>query len=133
MLNGALPGHRRVRRTSAAGTCHAFSAAGSGSALAQVRPSSALSAAFTDGEDAPSSAAHSRRAWLQQSLLAASAVALAAPERALAREVTDASSGELPDLPPEAVRSYLQYRFPLQLSADFYIFDLQNMVRAICK
>ena len=50
------------------------------------------------------------------------------PQSALAREVTDASSGELPDLPPEAVRSYLQYRFSLQLAADFYIFDLQTMV-----
>jgi len=47
---------------------------------------------------------------------------------AAAREVTDASSGLLPELPPEAQRSYLQYRFPLQLSADFYIFDLQTMV-----
>ena len=45
-----------------------------------------------------------------------------------AREVTGAASGNLPDLPFEAQRSYLQYRYPLQLSADFYIFDLQTMV-----
>ena len=45
-----------------------------------------------------------------------------------AREVTDVTSGGLPDLPPDAQRSYLQYRFPLQLAADFYIFDLQTMV-----
>lgn len=56
-------------------------------------------------------------------------MALAAPSKpALAKTVTDASSGELPDLPPEAVRSYLQYRFQLQLAADYYIFDLQTMV-----
>lgn len=56
-------------------------------------------------------------------------MAFAAPaKRASARDVTNASSGELPELPPECVRSYLQYRFPLQLSADFYIFDLQTMV-----
>jgi len=57
-------------------------------------------------------------------------MAFAAPAQPAlaARPTTDASSGELPDLPPEAVRSYLQYRFPLQLSADFYIFDLQTMV-----
>lgn len=41
---------------------------------------------------------------------------------------TDATSGNLPDFPPEAIRSYLQYRYPLQLAADFYIFDLQSMV-----
>ena len=41
---------------------------------------------------------------------------------------TDATSGSLPDLPSEAVRSYLQYRFPLQLAADYYIFDLQSQV-----
>ena len=45
-----------------------------------------------------------------------------------AREVTGAASGNLPELPFEAQRSYLQYRYPLQLSADFYIFDLQTMV-----
>lgn len=56
-------------------------------------------------------------------------MAFTAPAKsALAREVTDASSGNLPELPPEAVRSYLQYRFPLQLAADFYMFDLQTMV-----
>jgi hypothetical protein len=49
-------------------------------------------------------------------------------EGAKAREVTNASSGELPDLPADAARSYLQYRFPLQLAADFYVFDLQTMV-----
>ena len=38
---------------------------------------------------------------------------------------TGPSDGNLVDLPPEAVRSYLQYRVPLQISADFYIFDLQ--------
>ena len=76
---------------------------------------------------------HSRRSWLQTSSILGTGMILssattALPQRALAREVTDASSGELPDLPPEAVRSYLQYRFALQLAADFYIFDLQTMV-----
>lgn len=70
-----------------------------------------------------------RRSWLQtsaSSLVIGSGLAFAAP--AFAREVTDASSGELPDLPPEAIRSYLQYRFGLQLAADYYMFDLQTMV-----
>jgi len=31
-----------------------------------------------------------------------------------------------PDLPPDAIRSYLQYRFPLQLSADYYLFELRE-------
>jgi len=73
-----------------------------------------------------------RRSWLQTSasslLLGAAAPAKFASAAAPAREVTDASSGLLPDLPPEAVRSYLQYRFPLQLAADYYVFDLQTMV-----
>lgn len=34
--------------------------------------------------------------------------------------------GKLPELPPAAVRSYLQYRVPLQTSADFYVFELQE-------
>jgi len=33
--------------------------------------------------------------------------------------------GNLADLPPEAARSYLQYRIPLQTSADFYLFELR--------
>lgn len=42
--------------------------------------------------------------------------------------VTGSKDGNLPDLPSEAVRSYLQYRIPLQIAADSYIFDLQDMV-----
>lgn len=41
---------------------------------------------------------------------------------------TGAGDGLLPDLPPEAVRSYLQYRVQLQTSADFYIFELQKQL-----
>ena len=37
---------------------------------------------------------------------------------------TGASDGNLPELPSEASRSYLQYRIPLQVSMDFYVFDL---------
>jgi hypothetical protein len=39
-----------------------------------------------------------------------------------------ASNSDLDDLPPDAVKSYYQYRIPLQLAADFYIFDLQDKV-----
>jgi len=39
---------------------------------------------------------------------------------------TNAKDGNLPDLPTEATRSYLQYRIPLQIAADFYIFDLRK-------
>lgn len=47
-----------------------------------------------------------------------------------AQAVTPSTSndGNLPDLPPEAVRSYLQYRVPLQTSADFYVFELQKLL-----
>mmetsp|Transcript_29138 Transcript_29138/g.35509 ORF Transcript_29138/g.35509 Transcript_29138/m.35509 type:complete len:281 (+) Transcript_29138:123-965(+) len=38
---------------------------------------------------------------------------------------TDLSSS---DLPMDAVRSYLQYRVPLQISADYYIFELKKQL-----
>lgn len=41
---------------------------------------------------------------------------------------TGSKDGNLPDLPPEAVRSYLQYRIPLQIAADYYVFSLQDMI-----
>jgi hypothetical protein len=47
------------------------------------------------------------------------------PEAAYASTSKD---GNLPDLPSEAVRSYLQYRIPLQIAADSYVFDYQELV-----
>lgn len=41
---------------------------------------------------------------------------------------TGPNDGNLVDLPPEAVRSYLQYRYQLQVAADFYVFDLQDLI-----
>eukprot|EP00553_Chaetoceros_curvisetus_P002496 CAMPEP_0204616414 /NCGR_PEP_ID=MMETSP0717-20131115/3663_1 /ASSEMBLY_ACC=CAM_ASM_000666 /TAXON_ID=230516 /ORGANISM="Chaetoceros curvisetus" /LENGTH=287 /DNA_ID=CAMNT_0051629651 /DNA_START=27 /DNA_END=890 /DNA_ORIENTATION=+ len=41
-----------------------------------------------------------------------------------ASAVTGVEDGNLPDLPPEARKSYLQYRIPLQLAADYYLFEL---------
>lgn len=38
------------------------------------------------------------------------------------------AAGILVDLPPDAVRSYLQYRIPLQTSADFYLFELHDLL-----
>mmetsp|Transcript_54028 Transcript_54028/g.80615 ORF Transcript_54028/g.80615 Transcript_54028/m.80615 type:complete len:300 (-) Transcript_54028:92-991(-) len=38
--------------------------------------------------------------------------------------ITDLSS----DLPPDAARSYLQYRVNLQVAADYYVYELQEMV-----
>lgn len=49
------------------------------------------------------------------------------PDIVLASTVT--TGGNLGDLPPEAVRAYLQYRIQLQTSADFYIFELQDKIR----
>jgi len=40
--------------------------------------------------------------------------------------VTGTNDGNLPDLPPDASRSYLQYRVPLQIATDYYVFDLQG-------
>merc|ERR1712157_468393 len=38
------------------------------------------------------------------------------------------SEAEEIDLPKDALRDYLQYRVPLQLSADFYMFDLKEQL-----
>jgi len=127
------------------GAARAFSSGGAAAAggrkSAKIhRPSSASAPrAAPKDDDRPlaDSARTSRRSWLLKSasslvLGSGATFANAEPARAAAaaggRPITDASSGLLPDLPPEAVRSYLQYRFPLQLAADFYVFDLQVMV-----
>eukprot|EP00548_Thalassiothrix_antarctica_P005293 CAMPEP_0194147028 /NCGR_PEP_ID=MMETSP0152-20130528/22475_1 /TAXON_ID=1049557 /ORGANISM="Thalassiothrix antarctica, Strain L6-D1" /LENGTH=327 /DNA_ID=CAMNT_0038847699 /DNA_START=69 /DNA_END=1052 /DNA_ORIENTATION=+ len=45
-----------------------------------------------------------------------------------ANAVSTSKDGNLPDLPPEAVRSYLQYRISLQISADYYLWELQELM-----
>jgi hypothetical protein len=96
---------------------------------------SELQAMMSNGEIDSSSTSSSRRRFFQllpETLLvapfAASLVQAATPLSAQAYTPTTASDGNLPDLPPEAVRSYLQYRIALQIAADFYIFDLQTMI-----
>mmetsp|Transcript_2120 Transcript_2120/g.4552 ORF Transcript_2120/g.4552 Transcript_2120/m.4552 type:complete len:314 (+) Transcript_2120:217-1158(+) len=42
--------------------------------------------------------------------------------------IATSADGNLGDLPNDAVRSYLQYRIPLQIAADYYVFALQDMV-----
>lgn len=54
----------------------------------------------------------------------AAGASLYSPQSVLAADV-----GGLDDLPPEAARSYLQYRLPLQTSADYYIWTLQSKVK----
>lgn len=46
---------------------------------------------------------------------------LFAPQSALA--------ADLDDLPPQAARSYLQYRMPLQTGADYYLWTLQEKIK----
>ena len=67
--------------------------------------------------------ASSRRDLLKLVALAPAAL-LNVPANAVTP--TGPDDGNLVDLPPEAVRSYLQYRVPLQTSADFYIFELHS-------
>lgn len=77
----------------------------------------------------------SRRQFL--SFVAASVLTtqlvVANPGDARAVAMTGSKDGNLPDLPSEASRSYLQYRIPLQIAADYYIFELQDMVGDIDK
>lgn len=62
------------------------------------------------------------------SLVTATATTTAFPGPAVAASSTGPNDGNLPDLPAEAVRSYLQYRTPLQTSTDFYVFDLYDLL-----
>ena len=72
----------------------------------------------------------SRRSFLATWIAAATAGSIVGmPQNAHAAVPTGAGDGNLVDLPPEAVRSYLQYRGPLQTSADFYLFDLQDLLK----
>jgi hypothetical protein len=66
----------------------------------------------------------SRRSFVQIAGIAPLATVL--PSNAVTP--TGPSDGRLPDLPPDAVRSYLQYRYALQTSADFYVFELQRQL-----
>lgn len=45
-----------------------------------------------------------------------------------AATATSTNPPGIAELSPEAQRSYLQYRIPLQISADFYLFELRSKV-----
>ena len=71
------------------------------------------------------------RRRLLQGAAAAASLSIApfgVPLPAEAVTPTGPEDGLLPDLPPEAQRSYLQYRIPLQIFADFYVFEFQRLV-----
>lgn len=71
----------------------------------------------------------SRRDLLQLVVTAPLVATTSASSPAMANaRVNGPNDGNLKDLPPEAVRSYLQYRVPLQISADFYVFELQPLL-----
>ena len=74
----------------------------------------------------------SRREWMQNTLVATGAITLGGESLvafpSTAQAVTGALDGNLPDLPPEAGRSYLQYRVPLQIAADYYVFELRDQL-----
>jgi hypothetical protein len=50
------------------------------------------------------------------------------PSAGAASGMATSSDGNLPDLPNDAVRSYLQYRVQLQIAADYYVFSIQDMI-----
>jgi hypothetical protein len=81
----------------------------------------------------PAATVTSRRELLFQTVATTAAIAIpslvAVPHRSNAAITpTGPLDGNLVDLPPEAVRSYLQYRIPLQTSADFYVFELRDQL-----
>jgi len=69
-----------------------------------------------------------RRNALQLATLAALSAGMSSP---LSASAAPTKSGTMNDLPSEASRSYLQYRVTLQIAADFYIFELQDLVGRI--
>lgn len=74
----------------------------------------------------------SRRSFLSTSAVSLSGLvssSFISPEISYA--ATGAKDGNLPDLPPDAVRSYLQYRVPLQISADSYMWEIQELISSI--
>lgn len=68
-----------------------------------------------------------RKALTQSAWLFLGATALLSPRSSYA--ATGANDGNLPELPSEAVRSYLQYRQALQTSTDFYLFDMFDTLK----
>jgi hypothetical protein len=99
----------------------------------------APSTATSSSSSAPCiSAGPTRRGFFVQAAATAAAAAgtlpmvtspqasMAASDMVATTAVTGSADGNLPDLPPEAVRSYLQYRIALQTSADFYLFELRD-------
>ena len=60
---------------------------------------------------------------------ATAGVVTAVPSAASA--VTTMTDGNLPDLPPDAVRSYLQYRIQFQIALDAYVFELQSKIEDV--
>ena len=45
--------------------------------------------------------------------------------------VANAAGSALDDLPSEAQRSYKQYRIPLQIAADYYLWELRDKISVI--
>lgn len=86
----------------------------------------ALSAASDNPQDSSTTVVGRRQ--LIQIAAAAPFIPLfqAAPAKAV--KVTGPGDGLLGDLPPDGLKSYLQYRVGLQIFADFFIFDLQRLV-----
>ena len=66
-----------------------------------------------------------RRSFLFTNVAAVGVMGLSPTNAVAADGSDDVLPGLLSDLPPEAARSYLQYRIPLQISADYYMWDLQ--------
>ena len=73
----------------------------------------------------------SRRHLFQRAATNAAAIASLASMCPSVSSAAMTGAADLPDLPPEAVRSYLQYRVPLQISADYYLWELRDKISRI--
>ena len=107
----------------------AFSLTGQDNAFKSSSLSTSLnlsSESATEGNDDVS-----RRQLFQRAAASAAAAASLASTRPSVASAAMTGAADLPDLPTEAVRSYLQYRVPLQISADYYLWELRDKISRI--
>lgn len=112
---------------------------GVGSSCASMRGNiGSLGGALQMMENDEGDASSSRRAFFSKSALsvvgsvaAFNGLVLPVGVANAGQKLTGAGDGNLPDLPPDAARSYLQYRIPLQISADSYVWEIQKQLANI--
>lgn len=93
----------------------------------QAKPSTDRAVEIQSAGERQNCGGSTRRAFFDSIIALAVGATIGTPIPSLASEnVAVVAKGNMPDLPPDTVRSYLQYRIPLQTSADYYTFELRD-------